>query len=202
MILLDVGVWLAAVWGRHAHHPATADWFGRQTGDLVFCRVTQMSLLRLLSNAAIMGDDAVDRSQAWRTFDQLWADERVLWADEPDELDAVWRAISARDDKSHKRWTDDYLAAFAQASDFTLATLDGKFPSRYPSVRVESLLPLPIPSVPSAHIADYLRLLVILGGYPLGYRSACSASSLCGNLVVGNGRSLCDGSCRVRAWCP
>ena len=80
MILLDVGVWLAAVWGRHAHHPATADWFGRQTGDLVFCRVTQMSLLRLLSNPAIMGGDAVDRSQAWRTCDQLWADERVLWA--------------------------------------------------------------------------------------------------------------------------
>jgi uncharacterized protein len=141
MILLDVGVWLAAVWGRHAHHPATADWFGRQTGDLVFCRITQMSLLRLLSNPAITGDDAIDRSQAWRTFDQLWADERVLWADEPDELDAVWRAISARDDKSHKLWTDDYLAAFAQASGATLATLDTKLRSRYPSVRVESLLP-------------------------------------------------------------
>jgi toxin-antitoxin system PIN domain toxin len=140
MILLDVGVWHAAIWGRHAHHPATAYWFGRQTGDLAFCRVTQTSLLRLLSNSAIMGDDAVDRSQAWRTFDRLWADERVLWADEPDELDAVWRAISARDDKSHKLWTDDYLAAFAQASDTTLATLDTEFPTRYPSVRVESLL--------------------------------------------------------------
>jgi predicted nucleic acid-binding protein len=100
-----------------------------------------MSLLRLLSNPAVMGGDAADRSQAWRAFGQLRADERVLWAHEPGELDAVWRAISARDDKSHKLWTDDYLAAFAQASDFTLATLDGKLPSRYPSVRVESLLP-------------------------------------------------------------
>ena len=98
MILLDVGVWLAAIWGRHAHHPATADWFGRQTGDLAFCRITQMSLLRLLSNPAIMGGDAVDRSQAWRTFDQLWADERVLWADKPDELDAVWRAAGVSTD--------------------------------------------------------------------------------------------------------
>jgi toxin-antitoxin system PIN domain toxin len=140
MILLDVGVWLASVWGRHARHPVTAQWFGRQTDDLAFCRVTQMGLLRLLSNPAIMGDDAVDRSQAWRIFDQLWSDERVLMADEPDELDAVWRTISARDDKSHKLWTDDYLAAFAQASDATLATLDSKLSSRYPSVRVESLL--------------------------------------------------------------
>ena len=141
MKLVDVGVWLAAVWGRHIHHPITADWFGKEAGDILFCRVTQMGLLRLLSNPAIMGDDAVDRSQAWRTFDQLRADERVLWADEPAELDAVWRAISARDDKSHKLWTDDYLAAFAQASDATLVTLDGKMPARYPSVRVELLLP-------------------------------------------------------------
>jgi hypothetical protein len=140
MILVDVGVWLAAVWGRHAHYPVASDWFNRQADDLAFCRVTQMGLLRLLSNPAIMGGDAVDRSHAWRLFDQLWSDERVLWADEPDELNAVWRAISARDDKSHKLWTDDYLAAFAQASDLTLATLDRKLPSRYPSVRVESLL--------------------------------------------------------------
>lgn len=92
MKLLDVGVWLAAVWGRHIHHRVAADWFGQE-------------------------------------------------ADEPDELDAVWRAISARGDKSHKLWTDDYLAAFAQASDATLTTLDRKLPARYPSVRVELLLP-------------------------------------------------------------
>ncbi len=76
MTLVDVGVWLAAVWGRHVHYPVASD----------------------------------------------------------------WRAISARDDKSHKLWTDDYLAAFAQAGDLTLATLDRKLPGRYPSVRVESLL--------------------------------------------------------------
>jgi hypothetical protein len=141
MTLVDVGVWLAAVWGRHAHYPVASDWFNQRADDLVFCRVTQMGLLRLLSNPAIMGEDTVDRSQAWRLFDQLWSDERVLWVDEPDELDAVWRAISARDDKSHRLWTDDYLAAFAQAGDLTLATLDRKLAGRYPSVRVESLLP-------------------------------------------------------------
>jgi toxin-antitoxin system PIN domain toxin len=137
--LVDVGVWLAAVWGRHVHHPVAADWFEREALDIAFCRVTQMGLLRLLSNSAIMGGDAIDRSQAWRTYDQLSADERVLWADEPAQLDAVWRTISARADKSHKLWTDDYLAAFAQASDATLITLDGKVPGRYPSVRVELL---------------------------------------------------------------
>jgi toxin-antitoxin system PIN domain toxin len=141
MTLVDVGVWLAAVWGRHAHYPVASEWFNRQADDMVFCRVTQLALLRLLSNPAIMGGDAVDRSQVWRLFDQLWSDERVLWAEEPDGLEPVWRAISARDDKSHKLWTDDYLAAFAQVGDLKLATLDRKLPARYPSVRVESLLP-------------------------------------------------------------
>lgn len=84
--------------------------------------------------------DTIDGCAAWRVYDQLWADERVLWADEPAELGAVWRAISARGDKSHKLWTDDYLAAFAQAGGATLTTLDRKLPTRYPSVRVELLL--------------------------------------------------------------
>ena len=141
MKLVDVGVWLAAVWGRHVHNPVAADWFGREEDGIAFCRVTQMGLLRLLSNRAIMGEDAIDRSQAWRTYDELLADERVLWADEPADLDPVWRAISARDDKSHKLWTDDYLAAFAQAGGATLITLDRQVPKRYPSVRVDLLIP-------------------------------------------------------------
>jgi uncharacterized protein len=42
---------------------------------------------------------------------------------------------------SHKLWTDDYLAAFAQVSDATLVTLDRKMSACYPSVRVVLLLP-------------------------------------------------------------
>jgi toxin-antitoxin system PIN domain toxin len=140
VILLDVGVWLAAVWGRHVHNRVAAQWFDQQTDDLIFCRITRMSLLRLLSNPAVMGDDVLTRSAAWRTIDQLWADDRVLWADEPTELEAVLRAFSARDDHSHKLWTDDYLAAFAQTSDASLATLDTKLRERYPSVRIEPLI--------------------------------------------------------------
>jgi predicted nucleic acid-binding protein len=62
--LVDVGLWLAAVWGRHSHYPVASSWLNRQEDDLIFCRVTQMGLLRLLSDPAIMGGDALDRSQA------------------------------------------------------------------------------------------------------------------------------------------
>ncbi len=139
MILVDVGVWLAATWGRHARHHIARQWFDEQSDDLILCRVTQMSLLRLISNPAIMGEDVVTRSETWRIIDQLWSDNRVLWAEEPDHLDAVFRAISAQNDNSHKVWTDDYLAAFAQAGGASLATLDTKLKGRYPSVQVDQL---------------------------------------------------------------
>ena len=140
MILLDVGVWLAAAWGGHVHHPVVAAWFEEQSRGLVLCRVTQMSLLRLLSNPAVMGSDVVERSGAWNVVDEFRGDSRVIWADEPPHLEPVWRALSARDDSSHKLWTDDYLAAFAQAGGFALATLDGAYAKRYSSVRVDTLV--------------------------------------------------------------
>jgi len=139
VILLDVGVWLAAAWGRHVRHPAVAEWFDRQDGGLVMCRIAQMSLLRLLSNPAVLGEDVIARSEAWRVADAFLADPRVTWSDEPAGLEQAWRAFSGRDDRSHKPWTDDYLAAFAQAGGMTLATTDRGIASRYPSVQVETL---------------------------------------------------------------
>ncbi|WP_278260770.1 TA system VapC family ribonuclease toxin [Nocardia sp. AG03] len=136
MTLVDVGLWLAAVYGRHVHHRAAATWFDAQSDSLLMCRVTQTGLLRLLSNPAVMDTEVLSRSDAWRIIDQLNADERVIWAEEPNSLDQVFRALSARNDHSHKLWTDDYLAAFAQASGATLATLDRKLAARYPSVDV------------------------------------------------------------------
>ncbi|NKY50309.1 TA system VapC family ribonuclease toxin [Nocardia vermiculata] len=139
MTLVDVGVWLAAVWGKHQHHEVAATWIDEHPGNLLFCRVTQTGLLRLLSNPSVMGSDVVTRSGAWRVFDQLLEDERISWVDEPMELEGVFRAVSAREDNSHKLWTDDYLAAFAQTASVELATLDRKLAARYPSVQVVTL---------------------------------------------------------------
>jgi toxin-antitoxin system PIN domain toxin len=139
VILLDVGVWLAAVWAGHQRHGVAAAWFDRQDRALLLCRTTQMSLLRLLTIPALMGSDALTRRAAWQVLQQLQADERVRWTNEPAQLDQVWRVISARDDHSHKLWTDDYLAAFAQLAGAPLATLDKQFPGRYPSLSVEVL---------------------------------------------------------------
>ncbi|MGH3657463.1 MAG: TA system VapC family ribonuclease toxin [Micromonosporaceae bacterium] len=139
-MLLDVGVWLAAAWADHQFHSRVRDWLSDRTENLAMCRVAQMGVLRLLSTPAVMGTQVLSRAEAWMAVDRLRDDDRVGWALEPPNLEPVWRAISARPDNSHRLWTDDYLAAFAQVSGMTLATLDRGFKRRYPSVSVETLL--------------------------------------------------------------
>ena len=57
--LPDVNVWIAMYSPGHAHHLAALDWFnGSSESDLLFCRVTQMGFLRLLTNRHVMGTNA------------------------------------------------------------------------------------------------------------------------------------------------
>ena len=139
MKLLDVNVWLAAAWGRHVHHPIAKAWMDAEEDDLLFCRVTELAFLRLVSNRTVTGDDALTRRQAWDRLLALQADPRIKFVPEPRGLAPLWIAFSKRDDRSHLLWTDDYLAAFAQAADAQLVTLDTGLRSRYPSVDVTVL---------------------------------------------------------------
>ncbi len=54
-------------------------------------------------------------------------------------LDTTFRRLSTRDEVSPKRWTDDYLAAFAEAGSLTLVTFDRALAVRSPT----SLLLMP-----------------------------------------------------------
>jgi toxin-antitoxin system PIN domain toxin len=139
MKLLDVNVWLAAVWARHVHHAVAKRYVDAEDDDMVFCRVTELALLRLVTNRAVTGDDELTRRQAWDLLLALQADPRIKFVTEPRGLAPLWMAFSKRDDRSDLLWTDDYLAAFAQAMDAALVTLDGGLRKRYPSVNVTAL---------------------------------------------------------------
>jgi predicted nucleic acid-binding protein len=102
--------------------------------------VTHVALLRLMTNPAVTGSDALSRREAWAAVDQLMADSRVRLLSEPETLVPRWKAFSKKDDRNHLLWTDDYLAAFAQAIDAELVTLDAVFRTRYSAVRVVDLL--------------------------------------------------------------
>lgn len=139
MKLLDVNVWLAAAWARHAHHAVAKRYVDAQDDDLGFCRVTEMAFLRLVTNRAVTGEDALTRRQAWDLTLGLQDDPRIKYLPEPRGLAQLWIAFSKREDRSHVLWTDDYLAAFAQAMRAEFVTLDAGLRARYPSVDVNVL---------------------------------------------------------------
>jgi uncharacterized protein len=131
--LCDGNVWLALALSRHVHHRKVRQWFDSvvEPGTILFCRATQQTFLRLLTNASVLaayGNRPLTNAHAWRTYESLVADDRVgLRIDEPMHLEARWKGFAARDTASPKLWMDAYLAAFALAGGLRLVTTDIAF---------------------------------------------------------------------------
>jgi uncharacterized protein len=137
--VVDSNLWLALCFGGHLHHELAVTWFdslnNREAG---FCRITQMALLRHLTNSVIMGPTILSQRRAWACFDRLFADDRVTFLEEPYELEVCWRKLTRSNEPNHRLWTDAYLAAFALAARIKLSTVDQDF-SRFLEVEVEIL---------------------------------------------------------------
>lgn len=80
--------------------------------------------LRVMTNPAVTGSDALSRRDAWDAVDTLMTDSRVRFLSEHETLPPLWKAFSKKDARNHLLWTDDYLAALAPAIDADLVTLD------------------------------------------------------------------------------
>jgi toxin-antitoxin system PIN domain toxin len=123
--LPDVNVWLALASERHVHAPICGAWLNAiRSGEVVFCRVTQTGLLRLLTNETVMGKDVLSSRDAWRVYRTILADDRIGFAPEPFALELEWRRLTAQERPTPRIWTDAYLAAFARAGGMQLVTLD------------------------------------------------------------------------------
>ncbi len=134
--LPDVNVWVALTIGEHIHHAPAADWVSSSSEDVIaFCRVTQLGLLRLLTNSHVLAGDALTVSRAWRTVDAFLEDKRFRMVPEPAGVEEQWRALSKGPSAGPNFWTDAYLAAFAVAAGHTLVTFDKAF-RRYKGAEV------------------------------------------------------------------
>lgn len=102
------------------------------------CRVTQMGFLRLSTNQKSFPKDVLTMPQAWRAYDEIISDERVVFAEEPKDIEIAWRNFTQRKAFSTNVWSDAYLAAFARAADFELVTFDKGF-SQYKNLRLTIL---------------------------------------------------------------
>jgi toxin-antitoxin system PIN domain toxin len=123
----DVNVWLAFASEQHVHHSAAVRWYDSTGVDsqIFFCRFTQMALLRLITNAAVMGDEVRNHEQAWADYDSIVNnDARIGFVDEPPHIEGIFRAVSRQKVPATKTWTDSYLIAFAEALSLSLVTFD------------------------------------------------------------------------------
>ncbi len=122
---LDANVWLALLWERHVHSAKTARWIEQADADkFLYCRFTQITVLRLLTTATVMGKDVLTMSAAWDLWDQVWADPRISFLPEPENLEIEFRSKSRLSSASPKVWADAYLLAFAAASGLRFVTFD------------------------------------------------------------------------------
>jgi toxin-antitoxin system PIN domain toxin len=140
--LVDANVWLAIAVDGHVHHATATNWFNAQPdGACAFCRITQLALLRHLTNAKIMGEaNVLSQIDAWHAFEALAADSRVLYLDEPHGLGVVFKSFTQRSVPGHKRWTDAYLAALAATLSLEVVTFDTGL-TGYAGVSVKLLAP-------------------------------------------------------------
>lgn len=126
--LCDANLLLALCYDRHSHHQRALVWLEEQeTRNIILCRATQQTLLRLFCNTAVMGADVCTLAQAWTIYDSIVADDRFEFYAEPEQLEVVWRKLTQADKVSPKLWQDAYLAAFAIAARLQLATFDCGF---------------------------------------------------------------------------
>lgn len=131
--LCDSNVWLALSLSGHVHHPTARRWLDgvEDAGSVLFCRATQQTFLRLLTNAAVLspyGRGPLTNTEAWDVYEALLSDDRIeLWHGEPAGIGARWKEFACRDVAAPKLWMDAYLAAFAVALGCRLVSDDAAF---------------------------------------------------------------------------
>lgn len=132
--LVDTNVWLALTLSGHVHHGRAVAWLAdiTQRRSLLLCRATQQSLLRLLTTATVFRPyetRPLTNREAQAVLNEIAADPRVTFMDEPPDISHHWMKFAARDSSSPKVWMDAYLAAFAYTAPAVLATTDTGFSS-------------------------------------------------------------------------
>lgn len=124
----DLNVWLALSDPASIHTTAAWTWVGSLPGDarLILARYTQLGLLRLLTNRAVMASQTLTIGQAWKVYGRWLEDPRVEFHPEPSGFDEAFRrATAAFDDQPAFKWVGDcYLVAHAARSGAVLVTFD------------------------------------------------------------------------------
>jgi predicted nucleic acid-binding protein len=90
----DTNVLLALRAAGRQHHSSALKWFAEQGPSTVaICRVTQMGLLRLLTNPKVLPLEVRTIRQAWDAARDVPADDRAFFQPEPPDLETIWAGL-------------------------------------------------------------------------------------------------------------
>jgi len=126
----DVNVWLALILGHHTHRASASAWWNQAVGVIAFSRMTQISVLRLLTTSATMGGKPLTLTKAWSTYDKLYSDSRVAFLPEPPDLELEFRKRSTSEAASPKVWADAFLVAMALGHQGQIVSFDRALKTR------------------------------------------------------------------------
>jgi uncharacterized protein len=130
-IFPDLNVWLALNVEQHRDYEETSRWYESLDGTpLLFCRITQLGLLRLLTTPAVMGKEVLTNGEALRIY-QAWIlkGTAILFPD-PATFDVEFAKFGNTPQSSPKLWADAYLSAFAVSGSLSLITRDRALAAR------------------------------------------------------------------------
>ena len=126
--LPDLNVWLALAWDGHLHHQqALAYWEQQAAQRVLFCTVTALGLVRLLSQPKLMGSGVRSVLEASVLFQAFCQQPGVGLAGTDHQAWDVFHALLTQTALPPKHCTDAYLAALAMANGWRLVTFDRDF---------------------------------------------------------------------------
>ncbi len=124
----DLNVWLALIDPDHEHHArARRYWEQEAPGDIAFCRITMLGLLRLLTNSRVMHGQPFTTVEAWDAYHAFAALPEVCIIEDSLAAERQFELWSRRPDFPAHRWTDAWIAAIAHASGARVVSFDADF---------------------------------------------------------------------------
>jgi toxin-antitoxin system PIN domain toxin len=126
----DVNVWLALLLENHVHRAVVRQWWDAAESSIYFLRLTQVSVLRLLTTSAAMNGRPLHMTEAWFAYDSLFDDDRIVFVDEPAGIEIAFRRYARKHHASPKLWADAWLLAFAECAGGAVVTLDRALAAR------------------------------------------------------------------------
>jgi toxin-antitoxin system PIN domain toxin len=137
--LPDLNVWLALTWPGHSHHQQAVHYWEQQAADQVlFCTVTALGLVRLVSQPKLMGVAVKNAAEASALLHALCQQPGVQLAEPEHNGWEVFHQLLRIAELPAQLCTDAHLAALAIANGWRLVSFDRDFE------RFEGLVRLPL----------------------------------------------------------